>query len=120
MSIYHNYQTETLEEIDLHLTSSTCCLSNSVKTDLQQIVNGSLLSGTFPKSLNTAAIKPLLKKKTLDASKLNNLLPDPPFIAQTIEKVHFSYLSNFLNSSGHVDASDMTYMIQVKDQFCYY
>ena len=35
---------------------------NSVQIDLRQILNSSLQSGTFPKSLKVAAIKPLLKE----------------------------------------------------------
>ena len=58
-----------------HLKSSTCCLDtlpsdflktlfNSVKTDLQKIVNSSLLSAIIPKSqVKTAALKLLLNKR---------------------------------------------------------
>ena len=40
-------------------------LFKSARTNLQQIDNGSLLSATLPKSLKTAANKPLFKTRTL-------------------------------------------------------
>ena len=69
------------------------------------VINSSLQSGTFPKPLKVAAIKPLLKKRTLDASMLTNYRPisNLPFIAKIVEKVVFNQLSNFLNSSGLFD-----------------
>ena len=71
----------------------------SVKSDLLQIVNCSLASGIFPNSLKTAAIKPLLKKRTLDASMMNNDRPvsNLSIISKIIEKVVFNQLNNFLN-----------------------
>uniref|UniRef100_A0A3B1J4V1 Reverse transcriptase domain-containing protein n=1 Tax=Astyanax mexicanus TaxID=7994 RepID=A0A3B1J4V1_ASTMX len=77
----------------------------SLATDLQQIVNSSLVSGTFPKSLKTAAIKPLLKKRTLDPSVLNNYRPvsNLPFIAKIIEKIAFNQISNFLDTNRYFD-----------------
>ena len=78
---------------------------NSVQIELRQILNSSLQSGMFPKPLKLAAIKPLLKKGTLDASMLTNYRPisNLPFIAKIFEKVVFNQLSNFLNSSGLFD-----------------
>ena len=46
--------------------------SEKFQTDLQQIVNMSLLSGVFPHTMKTAVIKPLLKKKNLDTPVMNN------------------------------------------------
>ena len=106
----------TIEETVQHLKPSTCCLdaipsdffktiAKSVLNDLQQILNISLQSGTFPKNLKVAAIKPLLKKRTLDASMFTNYRPisNLPFISKIIEKVVYKQLSNFLSSNGLFD-----------------
>lgn len=58
VSQFDTIDQRTVEETVRHLKSSTCCLDtlpsdffltiiNSVKTDLHQIVNGSLLSDTL-------------------------------------------------------------------------
>ena len=64
------------------LKSSTCCLDtipsnlfnvfDCLAIAILQIVNNSLKSGNFPKALKTAVIKPLLKKRSLDTSIINN------------------------------------------------
>ncbi len=116
MSEFNTVDQKTVQETVLHLKPSTYCLDampsdffktivSSVQTDLQQIINCSLQSGTFPKPLKVAAIKPLLKKRTLDTSMLTNYRPisNLPFIAKIVEKVVFNQLSNFLNSNGLFD-----------------
>ncbi len=72
MSVFETIDSKILEEIVQHLKSSTCYLDtlptsffksvlNSLEADLLEVVNTSLLSGTFPNSLKTAVVKPLLK-----------------------------------------------------------
>ena len=55
--------------------------------DLLQIVNMSLLSGVFPQAMKTAVTKPLLKKRTLDTSVMNNyrLISNLPILSKIIE-----------------------------------
>ena len=102
--------------ISLGLESSSCCLDtlptsffksvyNCLSADLLEIVNSSLLSGIFPESLKTAVIKPLLKKRSLDASILNNYRPisNLPFIGKIIEKVVYQQLNKFLTSNDLLD-----------------
>ncbi len=62
------------------------------------MVNTSLLSGTFPNSLKTAVVKPLLKKRNLDNTMLSNYRPisNLPFIGKIIENVVFNQLNNYL------------------------
>jgi hypothetical protein len=116
MSEFSLIDYETLEKTVQNLSPSTCVLdtlpTNFFKTvfhliaaDVLQIVNVSLLSGTFPKSLKTAVVKPLLKKNNLDASMLNNYRPisNLPFIGKIIEKVVFNQLTTFLTSNGYFD-----------------
>ncbi len=69
------------------------------------MVNASLLSGTFPKSLRTAVVKPLLKKRNLDNTILSKYRPisNLPFIGKIIEKVVFNQLNNYLNSNVYLD-----------------
>ncbi len=78
---------------------------NCLEADLLEVVNASLLSGTFPNSLKTAVVKPLLKKRNLDNTMLSNYRPisNLPFIGKIIEKVVFNQLNNYLNSNGYLD-----------------
>ncbi len=83
MSVFEAIDSKILEEIVQHLKSSTCYLDtlptsflksvlNCLEADLLEVVNTSLLSGTFPNSLKTAVVKPLLKKSNLDNTMLSN------------------------------------------------
>ncbi len=65
----------------------------------------SLLSGTFPNSLKTAVVKPLLKKCNLDNTVLSNYRPisNLPFIGKIIVKGVFNQLNKYLNSNGYLD-----------------
>lgn len=58
----------------------------------------------FPKAIKTAVIKPLLKKKNLDASTLNNYRPisNIPFIGK-VEKVVYNQITAYLNLNGSLD-----------------
>ncbi|XDV16949.1 hypothetical protein PO909_016432 [Leuciscus waleckii] len=78
---------------------------NSLEADLLEVVNASLLSGSFPNSLKTAVVKPLLKKNNLDKTILSNYRPisNLPFIGKIIEKVVFNQLNKFLSSNGYFD-----------------
>ncbi len=83
MSVFEAIDCNILEEIVLHLKSSTCYLDtlptsffksvlDCLEADLLEVVNTSLLSGTFPNSLETAVVQPLLKKRNLDNTMLSN------------------------------------------------
>ena len=63
------------------------------------------MTGTFPESLKTAVIKPLLKKRSLDASVISNYRPisNLPFIGKIIEKVAYLQLNSFLTSNDLLD-----------------
>ncbi len=115
MSVFKTIDSKILEEIVQHLKSSTCYLDtfptsffksvlNCLEADLLEVVNTSLLSGTFPNSLKTV-VKPLLKKSNLDNTMLSNYRPisNLPFIGKIIEKVVFNQLNNYLNSNGFLD-----------------
>ncbi len=112
MSVFKTIDSKILEEIVQHLKSSTCYLDtlptsffksvlNCLEADLLEVV----LSGTFPNSLKTAVVKPLLKKSNLDNTVLSNYRPisNLPFIGKIIEKVVFNQLNNYLNSNGFLD-----------------
>ncbi len=78
---------------------------NCLEADLLEVVKASLLSGTFPNSLKTAVVNPLLKKCNLDNTMLSNYRPisNLPFIGKIIEKVVFNQLNKYLNSNGYLD-----------------
>ncbi len=78
---------------------------NYLEADLLEVVNTSLVSGTFTNSLKTAVVKPLMKKHNLDNTMLSNYRPilHLPFIGKFIEKVVFNQLNKYLNSNGYLD-----------------
>ena len=106
---FHLINGKNLEDILHQLNSSYCCqdvlptdffkkVSNVLTSDLLQIVNMSLSSGVFPKSLKTAVIKPLLKKNNLEKTQMNNYRPisNLPFLSKIIEKAVYQQLNHFL------------------------
>ncbi len=99
MTNYRPLDTAALTNIVQHLRPTTCSLDtlpttffknvfNCIAPDVLQIVNSSLQTGTFPKALKTAVIKPLLKKSDVDASAINNYRPisNLPFLGKIIAK----------------------------------
>lgn len=83
LSAFSAISTKTLEYAVKHFNRSTCCFDTSptcfsknvftcLEMDVLKIVNGSLLSGIFPKSLKSAAVMPLLKKGRKAPSILYN------------------------------------------------
>ena len=116
MACFNVIHSQTLVETVTQLKPSTCCLDtlptnlfknvfNCLAIDILQIDNNSLQSGHFPKALKTAVIKPLLKKRSLDTSIINNYRPisNLPFISKIIEKVVLQQLNHFLASTGCYD-----------------
>ena len=115
MACFNVIDPKTLVETVTQLKPSTCCL-DSLPTNLfnvfdclaiaiLQIVNNSLQSGNFPKALKTPVIKPLLKKRSLDARLINNYRPisNLPFISKIIKKVVLQQLNHFLASTSWYD-----------------
>ena len=64
------------------------CLDDLLPT-LTQIVNDSLLSGSFPSVYKHAVVKPLLKKPTLDYNNLKDYLQvsNRSFLSKVIAKI---------------------------------
>ncbi len=100
MSVFEEIDSKILEEIVMHIKSTACSLDtlptyffksvlNCLEADLLEVVNASLLSGTFRNALKTAVVKPLLKKRNLDNTMLSNYRPisNLSFIGTIIEKV---------------------------------
>ncbi|KAF7640868.1 hypothetical protein LDENG_00008840 [Lucifuga dentata] len=117
MSEFTPINHRALAEIVQQLKSSTCSLDilpttflkgvfSSLTEDLLHIVNHSWLSGIFPTSLKTAVVRPLLKKKNLDAILLNNYRPisNLPFISKVTEKVVVRQIINFLQANNILDS----------------
>ncbi len=76
MSVFEAIDCNILEEIVQHLKSSTCYLDilptsffksvlNCLEADLLEVVNTSLLSGTFPNSLKLQLFSPFWKRAIL-------------------------------------------------------
>ncbi len=116
MSVFEEIDSKIWEEIVQHLKSSNYSLDtlstsffksvlNCLEADLLEVVNASLLSGTFPNTLKTAVVKPLLKKCNLDNTMLSNYRPisNLHFIGKIIVKEVFNQLNKYFNSNGYLD-----------------
>ena len=66
------------------------------------VINGSLLTGSFPSVFKSAIVRPLVKKHTLDSENLKNNRPISilPFLSKITEKIVFLQLSQHLESNS--------------------
>ena len=78
---------------------------------LTNIINSSLLSGTFPSTFRTAVVKPLLKKASLDPNNLKNFRPvsNLSFVSKIIEKVVLQQLLAYLTEHNLTCLSQSAY-----------
>eukprot|EP00745_Piridium_sociabile_P027300 TRINITY_DN439_c0_g1_i27.p1 TRINITY_DN439_c0_g1~~TRINITY_DN439_c0_g1_i27.p1 ORF type:complete len:1128 (+),score=135.82 TRINITY_DN439_c0_g1_i27:139-3522(+) len=85
------------------------CL-DSVLPFVTHVINDSLTSGVFP-SLHKKAVKPLLKKPSLDQNELMNYRPvsNLPFLSKVIEKLVLSQLLDHISSNGLMDPFQSAY-----------
>ncbi len=92
-----------LDPIPSHLLQA---ISPTLLPALTHIINTSLHTGIFPTAFKQARVTPLLKKPTLNTSRLENYRPVSllPFVAKTLERVVFNQLSLFLSQYNKLDA----------------
>ena len=66
------------------------------------IINESLTTGTFPSMLKSAAVRPCLKKSTLDADELKNYRPisNLTYLSKLLEKVVHIQLVEYLDNEN--------------------
>lgn len=78
---------------------------NCLVDDVLEIVNISLLSGTFPTALKHAIVTPLLKKSDLDLFVTANYRPisNLPFLGKILEKVVYQQLYDHLSDNNLFD-----------------
>ena len=71
---------------------------SAVSPLITKIINHSLLAGHIPSALKTAAIRPLLKKPTLDLEVLSNYrsISNLPFLSKILEKTVAAQLQDHL------------------------
>ena len=95
------------------MATPKCCHLDPIPTDLLKqvidniipaittIVNKSLLSCTFPQSLKSASVVPLLKKKNLDKEDLKNYRPvsNLAYISKLIEKMAVEQLREHMDTN---------------------
>ena len=101
---FHNLSSAT-SQLDTLPSSLFKFVLHLISTDVH-IINTSLQTGTFPRSLKTAVVKPLLKKRNLDCSVLSSYRPisNLLFIGKLIEKTVFlTVLTAFLSSHSYFD-----------------
>ena len=75
------------------------CL-DSIHPSLTNLLNSSLASGIFPQCLKSALVTPIIKKRCLDNTNINNYYPfsNLCFIAKILEKLVLSQVSSCLIS----------------------
>ncbi len=108
---------DDLEEVVQNLSCSTSSINpiptsflksvfKCVSADILTIVNTSLNSGIFPRSLKSSIVKPLLKKSSLDPYIINNYtqISNLPFLSKIIEKVVHKQLSDHLAANNTQDS----------------
>ena len=85
--------------VDPILTSLLFDCLDDLLPALSQIVNDSLLCGSFPSVFKHAVVKSLLRKSTLDHNNLKNYRPvsNPSFLSRVIEKIVLLELFACLN-----------------------
>ena len=78
---------------------------------LTEIINSSLLSGTFPSAARKAIIRPTLKKSSLDKNSLRNYRPvsNLSFLGKILEKVACSRLIKHMNENNLTDPFQSAY-----------
>ncbi len=93
-----------LDPIPSHLLQA---VSPAVVPALTHIINTSLHTGIFPSAFKQAHITPLLKKPTLNPTRLENYRPVSllPFIAKTLERVVFNQVFAFLTQNNLLDSN---------------
>jgi hypothetical protein len=79
---------------------------------ITRIINASLSTGSFPRSLGQAVITPILKKPSLDKNDLSNYRPvsNITFVSKLIEKVVTSQLSEYLHDNNLSEMYQSAYM----------
>ena len=71
-------------------------------TPVARIINVSLQTGVFPKSMKSARVKPLIKKQDLDCNTLKNYrhVSDLSFISKLIERAAAMRLKTYLSDNN--------------------
>ena len=84
---------------------------SSVLPTLTEIVNASLTSGSFPSSLSTAIISPVLKKPSLDRNDVKNYRPvsNIRYVGKLIETAVSKQLTSYIESNGFSDPMQSAY-----------
>ena len=84
----------SLDPLPTHVLKHT----KHLVTFITNIVNKSIITGTFPSSFKRALVSPLIKKSTLDAQILRNYRPvsNLPFISKILEKVIAKQLTDHM------------------------
>ena len=79
---------------------------------ISHVVNSSLSSATFPRSMGCALITPILKKPSLDRNDLANYRPvsNISFISKIIEKVVSNQLKDYLCQNNLIEMYQSAYV----------
>ena len=78
---------------------------------ITQLMNNSILTGTFPESFKSAVVKPLLKKPTLDQNTLKNYRPisNLSFLSKILEKLVLQQLFDYLDTHTLLSPNQSAY-----------
>ena len=86
------------------------CLDDILPT-ITHIINTSILAGQFATNMNTAIVKPLLKRCSLDIDILEDYRPvsNLSFISKFFEKVVLQQLVDYINNNNLLCTSQSAY-----------
>src|SRR6218665_3811598 len=107
-SIYKQNKQCDLDPIPTSLLKE--CAALLVPT-ITEIINLFLSTGTFPMQLKDSAVKPLLKKPSLDQELLSNYRPisNLSFLSKLSERVVLSRLNGDLSSNNLLNSNQSAY-----------
>ena len=124
LSDFHPVTSEKLLKIVQRSTNKSCqldpiptsVLKRHIMTflpKLTEIVNASLQSGVFPKSLGDAIVTPILKKPSMDKEELKNYRPvsNIRYLSKVIETVVCSQLTQYLDDHKLLDPLQSAYRV---------
>ena len=94
-----------------HLPTSLLKFLDDLLLTLTNIINSSLLSGTFPSTFTTAVVKPLLKKASLDSNNLKNFHPvsNLSSVSKITQKIVLQQLLAYLMEHNLICLSQSAY-----------
>ena len=124
-SVFESFRVVTEDEVRRTILSSkpTTCPLDAIPTPLliecldellpaiTNIINDSLVSGSFPSIFKSAVVRPLLKKSNLDRNNLKNYRPvsNLSFLSKILEKIVLAQIFQHVNNNDLLPHNQSAY-----------